>query len=193
MKDPAFLAEMDRRMAAVADRTRAETETKVKADLAEAARLEKLSVEERARTEAAAAKAEAAAAKGAATKATNEASFLRSLLGAGLQPQDEMCEQMALQGARLLAGEGQPITIDILKRLAAEKHYLFKPPDSAPAAPVGGTANPAELQAARTLNTGAPAQPASGGAAAAVVDARDMSRATWDAELARMNVNRPAR
>jgi len=190
LKDPRFLAILDARMAeadkrgrAEADRRVQEAEKKVRDELAEQQRMEKLSVEERA-------KQEAATAKGAATKAANEAAearaeanFLRALLGAGLQPQDDMCEAMAWQAAKRLAGEGQPVTADTLLKLRTEKGYLFKSATTTTTVPAGS--NPAEVAAARTLSTQPASSGAQGSAALVPEDANLMSPEQWAAVKAK--------
>ncbi len=160
MRRPEVLAEMDRRMGETDKRARAEAEKKVRDEIAEQARLEKLSVEERARQEAASAKGAATKAENAANEARAENAFLRSLLGAGLQPHDDDCMAMAWNAAKRMAGEGQPVTGETLTRLRSEKPHLFKSSSAAPAPePVR---NPAEVLAARSLTT----EPAAPGAAA---------------------------
>jgi len=174
---------MDARMAETDKRARQEAEKKIREEIAETARLEKLTVEERARQE-------ATIAKGAATKAENlaaehkaENAFLRSLLGAGLQPHDDDCMAMAWLNAKRMVGEGQPVTAETLSQLRAQKPHLFKSGAAAPApdpAPAH-VRNPAEVLAARNLTT----EPAAPGAApsgpAAPEDAFSMNDEQWAA------------
>lgn len=178
-RNPKFLAEFDRRMGETDKRAREEAEKKVRDEMAEAARLDKLSVEERA-------KQEAATAKGLATKAANDAadaraetSFLRALMGAGVQPHDELAEKMAWQAAKVLAGDGQPVTAETVAKLRSEKPYLFRSSSGAASQPAG--TNPAELAAARTLSTQPAAGQAVAGQAQTPEDAFAMTDEQWAA------------
>lgn len=179
MRRPEVLAEIDRRMGETDKRARAEAEKKVRDEIAEQARLDKLSVEERARQEAATAKGAATKAENAAAEARAENAFLRSLLGAGLQPHDDDCMAMAWNAAKRLAGEGQPVTAETLLKLKAEKSHLFKS-SSSTAAPAA--TNPAEVLASRSLTT-QPAGPAGGGSGPTSTpeNAFDMTKEQWEA------------
>ena len=191
LRNPAVLAEIDRRMAETDRRARTEVEQKIREEMAEAARLEKLSVEERAKQEATAAKASATKAENAAKEARAENAFLRELTVAGVHPHDTDCLEMAWMHAKKFAGEG-PITPAVIEKLRTEKTHLFKTAASAPAPAAPGQpapANPAEVQAARTLGTQPPPNPGAAPAQpGAAKDARGMDQKTWDTELEAMGL-----
>ena len=181
MRRPDILALLDRRIEETDKRARTEAEKKVRDELAEQSRLAQLSVEDRARQEAATAKGAATKAENAANEARAENVFLRSLLNAGLQPHDDDCMAMAWLNAKRMAGEGQPVTAETLAKLRAEKPHLFKSSSSVAAAPTAPT-NPAEVLASRSLTT-QPAKPAGGGSGPTSTpeNAFDMSKEEWEA------------
>lgn len=171
--------ELRKLIAAATKKAGEEAAAAERAKIEEEQRLAKLDVESRAKAEKKKAEDEATAARAEAEKHKAEAAFARGLLSAGLVPQTELAESMALAAVRELVGQGI-VWADAVARVGKEHAYLFKGP--APAAPAATVTQPAAapgtVLAARTRTTGGVEQPA-GTAAIVEEDAYRMSPEQW--------------
>lgn len=183
LKHPDYIRHLTDYSTEIAKRTEAATRQKVLEEIkAEQERATK-SAEENLKTDLANERRAATNAKKEADEARAEATFVRSLLRAGIQPQDELAETMAWQAAKVLAGD-KPVDATVLQQLAADKPWLFKSP--APTGQPGTTEpaknNPAAVTVAGTLSTQpGPSAAGAGAAGAAPTNARDMSQEQWEA------------
>ena len=180
LKHPDYIRHLTDYSTEIAKRTEAATRQKVLEELkAEQDRATK-SAEENLKTDLANERRAATNAKKEADEARAEATFVRALSRAGIQPQDDLAETMAWQAAKVLAGD-KPVDATVLQQLATDKPWLFKSPGHpAPAEPA--KTNPAAVTAAGTLSTQpGPSAAGAGAAGAAPTNARDMSQEQWEA------------
>ena len=192
-RDPAYIEHLTKVSDEVAKRVEAATETRIREKIADEQKRKEQSEAENLRQDLANERRALTNAQKLAEEQRAENAFLKNLNLAGLVPQDEDSQAMAWDAAKRMAGEGKPVTSEVLADLAAKKTWLFKSTAAAAgAAPAGGAAgagaaappgsNPAAVTAAGTLSTQpAPSAAGAGAAAGAKKDARSMTPAEFAA------------
>jgi hypothetical protein len=187
LKHPEYLKHLAGYTEEVVKRERAAERERVLAEMKAEQEREKLSAEERLKGDLTAEKTRATKAENLAAEARAQSEFYRTLARSGLVPQDELAEMMAWEAAKTLAGDGKAVTVELLKTLATEKAWLFKPP---PTAAPGS--NPAAVAAASTLSTtpaaGSGAPPPGNGSAPK--SAWDLSREEFASQVSGMSSGR---
>ena len=134
-RDPAYIEHLTKVSDEVAKRVEAATETRIRETIAAEQKRKEQSEAENLRQDLANERRALTNAQKLAEEQRAENAFLKNLNLAGLVPQDEDSQAMAWDAAKRMAGEGKPVTSEVLADLAAKKTWLFKSTAAAGAAP----------------------------------------------------------